>query len=260
MDKLKLAAGVSILLIVGVLAGTLGTVVYYKKRVEKFEAGGPPVSERVQIVLRRFSGDLNLTNGQRAEIEKIVRESQEKIFSLGRSVFPEIEEINKQTFDSIRDRLTDEQKRKLDKLVQRMKDIRDRFPKGQLRAQRAPQQQAPPKNTPGQMPPQWIPDEYPSVPRAPDLKRFQKDYKWFIDPLKHRLALSPEQEEKIRSLMEDNEEERRECLEQFWRDLAEIQKTFEESLSSILTAEQLEKYKGAKEQGSPEPQMPEMDF
>jgi hypothetical protein len=259
MDKLKLAAGVSILLIVGVLAGSLGTVVYYKKRVEEFEAGGPPVSERVQIVLRRFSDDLDLTPDQRAEIEKIVRESQEKIFSLGRRVFPEIEEINKQTFDSIRDRLTDKQKDKLDKLVQRLKDIRDRFPKGQSRAQRGRQQQAPPRNTPEQMPPQWIP-EYAPVPRAPDVKPFQKGYKWFIDPLKERLALSPEQEEKIRSLIEENEEERRKCLEQFWRDFAEIQKTFEESLSSILTVEQLERYRRAKEQGAPEPQMPEMDF
>jgi Spy/CpxP family protein refolding chaperone len=247
MDKLKLAAGVSILLIVGALAGSLGTVVYYKKRVEKFEAGGPPVSERVQIVSRRFSDDLDLTNDQRAEIEKIVRESQEKIFSLGRRVFPEIEEINKQTFDSIRDRLTDEQKDKMDKLVQRMKDIRDRFPRGQPRSQRAPEKQPPPKDAPEQMPPQWIPEHAP-VPGTPDVKPFQKDYTWFIDPLKDRLDLSPEQEERITSLMEENKQERRKCLEEFWRDLAEIQKSFEESLSSILTAEQLERYRTAKEQ------------
>jgi Spy/CpxP family protein refolding chaperone len=259
MDRLKLAAGVSILLIVGVLAGSLGTVVYYKKRVEEFEAGGPPVSERVQIVSRRFSDDLNLTNDQRAEIEKIVRESQEKIFSLGRRVFPEIEEINKQTFESIRDRLTDEQKDKLDKLVRRMKDIRDRFPRGQAHSQRAPDQHGGPKDVPKQMPPQWIPEHSP-VPGSPDVKPFQKDYRWFIDPLKDRLDLSPEQEEKIRSLMEENEEVRGKCLEEFWRDLAEIQKAFEEDLSSILTAEQLERYRTAKEQGAAEAQMPEMYF
>ncbi len=246
MDKLKLAAGVSILLIVGALAGSLGTVVYYKKRVEKFEAGGPPVSERVQIVSGRFSDDLNLTNDQRAEIEKIVRESQEKIFSLGRRVFPEIEEINKQTFESIRDRLTDEQKDKLDKLVQRMKDIRDRFPRGQAHSQRAPEQQGRPKDVPEQMPPRWIPEHSP-VPGSPDVKPFQKDYRWFIDPLKDCLDLSQEQEERIRTLMEENEEERRKCLEKYRGDLAETKKTFEEGLSSILTAEQLERYRAVKE-------------
>ncbi len=130
MNKFKLAAGVILLLIVGVLAGSLGTGIYYKKRVERFESGGLPVSERVRIVLGRFSDDLELTDEQRVEFEKILRESQENIFAIGRKTFPEIEKVNEQTFASIKEKLTDEQKSKLDELIQRMKDVRNRFPVG----------------------------------------------------------------------------------------------------------------------------------
>ncbi len=257
MDRLKFAAGVSVLLIVGALLGSLGTGMYYKKRVEKFEAGGPPVSERVRIVISRFSDDLNLTDDQRTEFEKIVRDSQEKIFDLGRKVFPEIEEINKQTFDSIRHRLTDEQKDKLDKLFKKMRDIRERFPRGQPRSQNEPEQQAPPEDSAEQMPPQKIPDHAP-VPGAPDIEAFQKDYNPFVDDLTDRLGLSPEQEQRIRSLMEETGEEMRKCLEKYWNDLAEIQKTFEQNLSGVLTAEQLEKYRTAKEQCASEAYIPGM--
>ena len=166
MNKFKLAAGVILLLIVGVLAGSLGTGIYYKKRVERFESGGPPISERVRIILGRFSDDLKLTDEQRVEFEKILRESQEELMNLGRSILPEIDKINEQTFASIKEKLTDEQKNKLDELIQRIKDVHNRFPGGQFRPQRTPdkshpqgsQDQVPPKAGSEQAPRQRTPD------------------------------------------------------------------------------------------------------
>jgi len=116
MNKIKLASGVLLVFLVGLLAGSLCTAYYYKIRVEKFEAGGPPVQERIQIILGRFATDLNLTDEQRAEFEKIIKESQEKKVALGQKFLPEIKEINDNTFKSIRDKLTAEQKNKAGQL------------------------------------------------------------------------------------------------------------------------------------------------
>lgn len=257
MNKFKLAAGVILLLIVGVLAGSLGTGIYYKKRVERFESGGLPVSERVRIVLGRFSDDLELTDEQRVEFEKILRESQENIFAIGRKTFPEIEKVNEQTFASIKEKLTDEQKSKLDELIQRMKDVRNRFPGGQFHPQRTPDQSRP-QGSQDQVPPQTG-SEQASRQRTPDavfpngtpvLKTIQENNMHFVEALKDHLNLSQEQEAKVRSIVEESAKEREKVLEKFRGDLIEIENSLEKGLSSILTKEQMEKYRTAKEKWS----------
>ena len=243
MNKLKLAAGVTLLLIVGALAGSLGTVIYYKKRVEKFEAGGPPISERVRIVSGRFSDELNLTNEQRVEFEKIVRESQEKILALGRELLPEIEEINEQTFASIKDKLTVEQQDKLDVLIQRMKDIRYRFPSGKSRFQRTPEKTSPQKGLPDQGPFQGAPgqDFHNRMPNhafpkgAPELAPPPRRYNGLIVEMRDRLDLTQEQEAKVRAILEERY--------RLNRGMMENEKSVDKSLSDILTEDQMEKYR-----------------
>ncbi len=230
MNKFKLAAGVILLLIVGVLAGSLGTGIYYKKRVERFESGGPPVSERVRIVLGRFSDDLNLTNEQRDEIGKIVRESQEEILALGREILPQIEEINEQTISSIQEKLNNEQKKKLDELYQRMEDFRKKYPKRETSPKRTHDATLPNGTTDSTRPP--------------------RDYMRLVEALKDRLNLSQEQEAKVRSIVEESAKEREKVLEKFRGDLIEIENSLEKGLSSILTKEQMEKYRTAKEKWS----------
>jgi Spy/CpxP family protein refolding chaperone len=247
MNKFKLVAGVILLLIVGMLAGSLGTGIYYKKRVERFESGGPPVSERVRIVLGRFSDDLKLTKEQRDEIGKIVRESQEKILALGRETLPQIEAINEQTLSSIQEKLSSEQRNKLNELYQRMKDFR----------KRSPEQNASPKRTPEQGQRQMTPDAAPPN-GTPDSMPFQKDDTRFFDSLKERLNLSREQEEKVRSIMEASDKERKRLLDKYRGDLGEIEASLEKSLSNILTKEQMDKYRTANDRDSFErpPQTP----
>ena len=256
MNKFKLTAGVILLLIVGVLAGSLGTGIYFKKRVERFESGGPLVPERVRIVLGRFSDDLNLTKEQRDEIGKIVRESQEKMLALGRETLPQIEEINKQSLSSIQEKLNSEQKNKLDELYQRMKDFRKKSP-GQATSPQMTHEPAPPRGGPEQIPrqrtsdvtlPNWTSESTPP----------QKDDMRFLDALKDRLNLSQEQEAKVRSIMQESAREREKILEKYRGDLVEIENSIEKSLSNILTKEQMEKYKTAKEKESFEMPLPEM--
>ena len=105
MNKIKLASGVILVFIVGVLAGSLGTGIYFKHRIGQFTAGGPTLPARAQILLDRFSNKLDLTDSQRADIEKIIKESQEKILALGRKTFPEIQEINEKSFALIKEEL-----------------------------------------------------------------------------------------------------------------------------------------------------------
>lgn len=290
MNNLKLASGVLLVFLVGALAGSLGTGFYYKKRVEKIEAGGPPVSERIQIVLGRFSNDLKLTKEQRDEFEKIVREAQEKILAIGRKSLPEIEEINEETFASIKERLTDEQKEKLEELIQRMEDVRDRFPSGQRQQQRTPDQsrpqqqggpeqghqqgspeqippqsgpdQSPPQGqgTPGQTPPGVTPDNV--IPRggSPDAGVTQRDYMRIAGDMREQLNLSQEQEEKIRPLLEKFDRDQQDVFEEYKQEkqdsvvvknaLLEAEKTFEKELSDILTKDQMEKYRKEKESGA----------
>jgi hypothetical protein len=257
MNKLKLAAGVILLLIVGMLAGSLGTGIYYKKRVERFESGGPPVSERVRIILGRFSEDLRLTDEQRTEFEKIIKESQEELMNLGRSIFPEIEKINEKTFASMKEKLTDEQKNELEILIQKMQDVRKRFENGQ-RHQRMPYQkpwpqhlpqQAPQQGTPGQAPQQAGTEQAP-LQRTPESYFFRENDMRFIGVLKERLNLSKEQEAKVSSIIGEGSKEGEKVFKKYWMDLAEIGKSFENSLSNILSKEQMEKYRADKEMWS----------
>jgi Spy/CpxP family protein refolding chaperone len=256
MNRLKLAAGVILLLIVGVLAGSLGTGIYYKKLVERFESGGPPVSERVGMILGRFSEDLRLTDEQRTEFEKIIRESQEELMTLGHSILPEIEKINEKTFASIKKKLTDKQKNELEELIQRMKDARERFQKSQSQWG-PPQRQTRPKDAPQQAPPQGPPGntlqqkgiEQAPLQRTPE-SYFLREYdKLFIEMLKDRLNLSEEQEAKVISIMEEKTKETEKVFEKYRMDLAEIEKSLENSLSNILSKEQMEKYQADRAQG-----------
>jgi hypothetical protein len=285
MNKIKLASGVLLVFLVGVLAGSLGTGIYYKKRVEKFEAGGPSVQQRIQIITGRFSDELNLTSEQKAEFEKIVKDSQEKIVALGEKVFPEIKEINDKTFNSIRDKLTAEQKTKLDALLQRMTDVRSRFPSGQRRQEKdqpRPQQQT----TPEQGPPQANPEQ--SLPRAMpepgfgqgtlesmppkmgtgESARPQKNYGRLARSLNELLNLSQEQDSKMRTRLEKLSKDQQDIFEKYKEEkkdssveknaLQDIEKSFEKDLSNILTKEQMEKYRKAKEGGEIKLSPPDM--
>jgi hypothetical protein len=276
MSKIKLAAGVLLVFLVGALTGSLGTDIYFKKRVEKFEAGGPPVQERIQIILGRFANDLNLTDVQRTEFEKIIKESQEKKIALGQKVLPEIKEINDNTFKSIRDKLTDDQKIKLDALIQKTNEVRNRFPSGPNRQDRKPDQSGPQQqSSPGQNPPQATPEQ--SLQGGGPEPGFGQGALESISPkgtnefgrfrmggrlgreLNKTLALSQEQDSKVRTLMDKFSKDQQNIFEKYKDEkkdsavvkkaLQENEKSFEKDLANILTKEQFEKYKKAKESG-----------
>jgi len=265
--------------LVGVLAGSLGTGYYYQKRVEKFEAGGPPVQERIQIILGRFSNELNLTNEQRTEFEKIIKESQEKKIALGKKMQPDIQQINDDTFSSIKNKLTDEQKTRLDELTKRMDEVRDRFPSGPRQQQRNPEQprpqqqggpeQGPHQAAPDQTSPQGSPGQNllsetpdPNMPRgaAPDAGPYQRNYMRIAGDLKDRLKLTQDQEDKLKTIIEKFSRDQQSVFEKYKEEkqdsailknaLLETEKSFEKDMSSIISKEQMEAYRKAKDSGA----------
>jgi len=118
-SKLKVIAGIVLVFCLGLLVGSLGTGIYIKHRVESFAVGGP-MKHRIMAV-RRLSDRLDLTKEQQTEIEKIVDRTLMELHELRKKHHPVIEEIRERSFMSIKEKLRDDQKEKMDKLYEELK-------------------------------------------------------------------------------------------------------------------------------------------
>lgn len=216
MNQFKLIAGVTLVFVVGIFAGVIGSGFYYKERLKDFSAGGPPMDARIRMLLDRFSHDLELTDIERAEIEKILRDVQDKIFELRRNTFPEIEEINEKGLELIKERLDSKQREKFNSFHNKMKELYDRFA---------------------------VKLDFPGKPPNPD-----------INEIKDLLGLTPEQVSEIEKIMDDGFNEREKIMEehrgQESPDFSQIRQKMMDSenaqrkrIEEILTAEQLEAYR-----------------
>lgn len=125
-SKLKFAASVALVFLVGALAGALGGSIYFKVRIEKIFHGGPPKGE---IILERLTEHLDLTPTQLEEIRPIVMASGKKLLDLRRQFLPQIKHLHEQVRAQIRTKLDEKQKRKFDEFNERLeKRFRGRPP------------------------------------------------------------------------------------------------------------------------------------
>jgi len=219
MIRFKLWAGLILVFILGVLAGSLGTGMYYKNRTERLTRYG--YSARSHVLLKRLSDELNLTDAQKKEIGIIVDQFHTKLSHIKRSVRPDIRKLRDESFLAIRDCLTDDQKKKFDELRKRL----ERWtPRQRLQAMLT-------RGTPEQM----------------------------ISHMKTRLKLTDEQEAKIRPVILESFNEQQEILEKprsqdrsgiraLRDELRQHQISVEEKLSKTLTAEQLVGYRKLQEE------------
>jgi len=123
MNRIKLAVGIILLLLLGAVAGSVGTGIYIRHRIEHIGPAKPP---KAHFLLRKLSRELDLTETQQVEIGKILEESHTEITALRRKFLPEIKEITDQSFAHIKENLDKEQKQKLDKLHGKLKRWRKR--------------------------------------------------------------------------------------------------------------------------------------
>ncbi len=220
MNKLKLAAGIILVLLVGALAGSLVSGIYHKKRLERFTSRGPPPHLR-KVFVKRLSEKLDLTGEQRTEIEKIVKESQVKIFAIRRKYLPEIREISDQSFALIEEKLNSEQKKELWALYEKLK--------------------------------------YRHIKAFIQSIQIEETAKQALSKMKERLNLTQEQVRKAQPIIEESIKERRKTIQKFRekdrpdffsvrQELRKLQDSMEQRLSQILTGEQMTEYRKAQEE------------
>ncbi len=119
MNKLKVWAGIVLVFLLGALAGSLSTGIYFKHRIERFSKG-----ERLPIkvvLMKKLSHELDLTESQRVEIEGILDQLQAKLLDLRRKHRPEFEKVFDHSFGSIREKLNSEQKKRLDEIREELR-------------------------------------------------------------------------------------------------------------------------------------------
>jgi hypothetical protein len=120
VKRWNLILGLSVLFLSGVLIGTLGTAIYFKHTIGHVFTEGQPAVTR--LIMKKLDRDLDLTEPQRAEIEKIVAEVQTDLWTFRTQHRPEIEAIIARGITQMRPLLSSEQQVKLDAVFERMKE------------------------------------------------------------------------------------------------------------------------------------------
>lgn len=119
MNKLKVWVGIVLVFVLGALAGSLATGIYFKHRIERFSKGErPPIKV---VLMKKLSHELNLTETQRVEIEGILDQLQAKLLDLRRKHRPEFDKLFDQSFGSVREKLNSEQKKRLDEIREELR-------------------------------------------------------------------------------------------------------------------------------------------
>ena len=215
MNKFKLVAGVILVFLFGTLVGSIGMGMYLKHRIENFAPGGYGRPARTALLLKRLSLELDLTEDQRIEIEKIIEESKIKIFAIRRKYLPEIKDITDQSFALMKEKLNPDQKRKLQKLHDR---LRNRHAKGFIQA-----------------------------------IQIEETAEQALSNMRDHLKLTEEQEIKVRPIIEDQTEQMRKIVKKYREnhrpdifslrhEIHKLEKSVEKDLAEIFTEKQMEDY------------------
>jgi hypothetical protein len=122
MNKLKVWVGIVLVFLVGALAGSLATGIYFKHRIERFAKGGrPPIK---MVLMKKLSHGLDLTETQRVGIEEILDQLEIKLLDLRQKHRPELAKLFEHSFGLIREKLNSEQKKRFDEIREELRKRR----------------------------------------------------------------------------------------------------------------------------------------
>ena len=113
VNKWKLISGLLLVLVLGILVGSIATGFYLKYRFAPFGRGS---KAKETFIIEKLSRELNLTQSQKTKIAPIVKEMIEKRREYYVQIRPEVKRIMDQSFLQIEQELNEEQKKKLDAL------------------------------------------------------------------------------------------------------------------------------------------------
>ena len=118
MNVYKLVSGVILILLVGILIGSVGTWIFVRPH---HHMGPMNFRARTAEAVERLSRDLDLTPGQRVAVRKIMERMSEKLREHFVSHRPEMDKIIDESFTEIKAELNDSQKKKLDAVRERFR-------------------------------------------------------------------------------------------------------------------------------------------
>jgi len=216
MNKLKLLAGIMLLFCVGAFAGVLGTGAYFTHRFEHFTRGGhrPPLA---RLLMERLTHKLDLTKTQKDEVINIIEQTRIKLHDLRGKYQPEMESIIESGLQSVKEKLNDEQRQKIDEIYTKLKERwREREASHEMEARR----------TPGE----------------------------YFDRLKAALGLSEAQQAKVHEIIQDGIQGRHEIVRKYRKqshalerslrqEIKENRNSVEKRLTAVLKKDQMEKYR-----------------
>jgi len=217
MNKAKLIITVALILLVGIFAGSLGTKIYLKHQLERSETGRSHHHEdKVKRTMEGLTRDLDLDSKQQDEIKKIIIFTDAKVTGIRTFYQPDMSRIYSESFALIKEKLNEEQKRKLQA---RQEKLSRRYGSFYFRSLRIAQTA--------------LPD---------------------IATLKDRLGLNKTQEPQVARIIEDQRAQQEQIIGKYENtdnpdlaavrsELAEAEKTTTKHLSDVLTGEQMAHYR-----------------
>ncbi len=115
MKKWRLITGVALVLVLGILIGGAGTHLYLRHKYHL----SLDRKDRAAHILKTLSRELDLSQDQKVEIGEILQRMAERLHNHSLQGRPEAERIVDESFSEIRQKLSDEQKKKFDSLQER---------------------------------------------------------------------------------------------------------------------------------------------
>ncbi len=112
MTKWRSFAGVALVLLLGIVIGSVGTHFYMQHRFHHF----PDHEARTERLMERLTKKLALSEQQEQAIRPIVNRMAERLRAHFLETRPEAEKIVEESFADVRKLLNEDQNKKLDKL------------------------------------------------------------------------------------------------------------------------------------------------
>ncbi len=119
MQKTKLIIGFVLVFLLGALSGALGSGYLHHKRISRFAEFDP--AHRMEFITERLTRRLNLDQEQRANVEKILAETQGALGDIRTKFAPEMQSMMDNAALRIKEGLTPEQSQVADQMFERMK-------------------------------------------------------------------------------------------------------------------------------------------
>ncbi|OPY00448.1 MAG: hypothetical protein A4E60_02285 [Syntrophorhabdus sp. PtaB.Bin047] len=216
MNKIKIIITLALVLLVGISAGALGTRIYLQHQLEGSPSTRSRTAEdRVKKIVRGLVDDLRLNAAQTVEVEKLVAKMEARATALRVSYQPGLRKVYEEGFQRISERLTDEQRKKLQA---RQEKFSQRYNAYYFRSLRTAQK---------------------AIPDAAELRV--------------RLGLDAAQESQVAAILADQRAQQAAMIDRYEKadrpdiaavgaDLAEIGKTARNRIAALLTPEQLTRY------------------